>query len=81
MTACKTLQRLPQEVHVRLADVLADDVESVHGGRGHGDSSFVRTLILFHTRMMPWPTAIQLTGYLHHVLGLYSSHFEGDEVA
>jgi len=24
-----------------------------------------------NTRMMLWPTAIQLTGYLHHVLGLY----------
>jgi len=25
-----------------------------------------------NTRMMLWPSAIQLTGYLHHVLGLYS---------
>jgi len=25
-----------------------------------------------NTRMMLWPLAIQLTGYLHHVLGLYS---------
>lgn len=26
-----------------------------------------------NTRMMLWPLAIQLTGYLHHVLGLYSA--------
>jgi hypothetical protein len=25
-----------------------------------------------NTRMMLWPSAIQLTGYLHHVRGLYS---------
>jgi hypothetical protein len=30
-----------------------------------------------NTRMMLWPTAIQLTGYLHHVLGLYSGVVTG----
>ncbi|MGH2876693.1 MAG: hypothetical protein ACRDLV_10620, partial [Solirubrobacteraceae bacterium] len=27
--------------------------------------------LINNTRMMLWPTAIQLTDYLHHVLGLY----------